>query len=204
MMVLKQLMDARIALQGVELKKSGLNKFAGYSYFELGDFLPTVQTLFRERGLSGVVSFGSDKATLTISHEDGSAIAIECPMSEANLKGCHPVQNLGAVLTYTRRYLWVTAMEIVEHDAIDSSKPTVSIHTATDGALIDPKRLPVLKRVAAAMVEAHSRDDIAGAYEESEGITDAEERTALWNILQPHSACRSAVKAYKESLKGKV
>jgi hypothetical protein len=44
-------------------------------------------------------------------------------MSEANLKGCHPVQNLGAVQTYTRRYLWVAALEIVEHDAIDSNEP---------------------------------------------------------------------------------
>ena len=43
-------------------------------------------------------------------------------MSEANLKGCHPVQNLGAVETYIRRYLWVAALEIVEHDAVDSSE----------------------------------------------------------------------------------
>jgi hypothetical protein len=42
-------------------------------------------------------------------------------MSEAALKGCHPVQNLGAVQTYIRRYLWVAALEIVEHDAVDSS-----------------------------------------------------------------------------------
>jgi hypothetical protein len=32
------------------------------------------------------------------------------------------VQNIGAVETYQRRYLWVTAMEIVEHDALDSSE----------------------------------------------------------------------------------
>jgi hypothetical protein len=42
-------------------------------------------------------------------------------MAEANLKGAHPIQNLGAVLSYQRRYLWMAAMEIVEHDIIDSS-----------------------------------------------------------------------------------
>jgi hypothetical protein len=52
---------------------------------------------------------------------DLSKIEITSPMSEAALKGCHAVQNLGAVQTYIRRYLWVTALEIVEHDAIDSS-----------------------------------------------------------------------------------
>jgi hypothetical protein len=44
-------------------------------------------------------------------------------MSSAALKGCHEVQNLGAVQTYLRRYLWTNAFEIVEHDSIDSAKP---------------------------------------------------------------------------------
>jgi hypothetical protein len=35
-------MEARIRLQSTELKKSGLNKFAGYTYFELGDFIPAI------------------------------------------------------------------------------------------------------------------------------------------------------------------
>ena len=42
------------------------------------------------------------------------------PMSSASLKGCHDVQNLGAVQTYLRRYLWTNAFEIVEHDALDA------------------------------------------------------------------------------------
>jgi len=42
-------------------------------------------------------------------------------MAEANLKGAHPIQNLGAVLSYQRRYLWMAALEIVEHDIIDAS-----------------------------------------------------------------------------------
>ena len=53
--------------------------------------------------------------------EDGSQFVITSPMSTAKLKACHEVQNLGAVQTYLRRYLWVVALEIVEHDAIDSS-----------------------------------------------------------------------------------
>jgi hypothetical protein len=31
------------------------------------------------------------------------------------------VQNIGAVETYQRRYLWVAALEIVEHDALDAT-----------------------------------------------------------------------------------
>jgi hypothetical protein len=122
MSVHKKLMQARIELQGTQLKKSGLNKFAGYSYFELGDFLPTIQAIFNRLGLCGVVSYSIEYATLTITDtEDGTVIVITSPMAEANLKGTHPIQNLGAVETYSRRYLWMTAMEIVEHDILDAS-----------------------------------------------------------------------------------
>jgi ERF superfamily len=124
MSVHKKLMEARIKLQSAKLEKTGNNKFAGYTYFELGDFIPTVNTIFNEVGLCGVVSYAIDIATLTITDvDDGSQILITSPMAEAMLKGCHPIQNLGATETYTRRYLWVAAMEIVEHDALDSSPP---------------------------------------------------------------------------------
>lgn len=124
MSVHKKLMQARIKLQGIELSKSGHNKFAGYKYFELGDFLPAIQTIFNEIGLCGVVSYNNEYASLCITDvEDSTVIVITSPMAEANLKGTHPIQNLGAVETYQRRYLWMTALEIVEHDILDASEP---------------------------------------------------------------------------------
>jgi hypothetical protein len=124
MSVHKKLMQARVKLQGIKLKKSGQNKFAGYSYFELGDFLPEIQQIFNDLGLCGVVSYDIEYARLCITDvEDGTTIVITSPMAEANLKGTHPIQNLGAVETYQRRYLWMTAMEIVEHDILDASEP---------------------------------------------------------------------------------
>ena len=122
MSVHKKLMEARIRLYNTKLKKTGLNKFAGYSYFELGDFLPDIQIIFYELDLCGVVSYDASYATLSITDtNDGTVIVISSPMAGAELKGAHPIQNLGAVETYQRRYLWMTALEIVEHDAIDSS-----------------------------------------------------------------------------------
>ena len=122
MSVHKKLMAARIKLQNMEIKKSGLNKFAGYSYFELADFVPPIQSIFNELGLCGVVSFTTEYAQLCITDvEDGTVIVITSPMADANLKGAHPIQNLGAVESYQRRYLWMTALEIVEHDIIDAA-----------------------------------------------------------------------------------
>jgi 16S rRNA (uracil1498-N3)-methyltransferase len=42
MSVYKKLQEARILLQNTKLNKSGKNKFAGFSYFELSDFIPQV------------------------------------------------------------------------------------------------------------------------------------------------------------------
>lgn len=122
--VYAKLQAARIKLHSTELKKSGHNKFAGYSYFELADFVVPALKIFDSLSLCGVVSFGKELATLTIVDlESGEKIEITSPMSTAALKGCHEVQNLGAVETYIRRYLWVAALEIVEHDALDASEP---------------------------------------------------------------------------------
>lgn len=203
MSVHRKLMQARIALQGRKMNKSGLNKFAGYSYFELGDFLPSVMDIFNEIGLCGVISFGTDVATLTITDVDGGGeIVITSPMAEAQLKGCHPVQNLGATETYLRRYLWVTAMEIVEHDALDATtgkdKPKI-VHTPTQGAAdaVSEDDKQYLQEMAVECIAMVAHGNPAGARERIEvDMLDAEQKTYLWTLLD--SKTRSAIKAAKQ------
>jgi hypothetical protein len=126
MSVYKKLQQARMLLQGTKLTKSGKNKFAGYEYFELGDFLPAIQKICNDIGLCGIVSFNHEMAYLQINDvEDGTSIMFTSPMSSAALKGCHDVQNLGAVQSYLRRYLWTNAFEIVEHDVLDATTGSI-------------------------------------------------------------------------------
>lgn len=140
MSVYKKLQQARLALQNTKLTKSGKNKFAGYEYFELGDFLPQIQKICGEIGLCGTVSFTQDTAYLSIYDVDapGHFTTFTSPMSSASLKGCHEVQNLGAVQTYLRRYLYTSAFEICEHDALD----------ATTGAVEPEKKVDVIKKTS--------------------------------------------------------
>jgi hypothetical protein len=202
-MVHKKLMQARIMLQNAPLKKSGHNKFAGYSYFELGDFIPTINAIFNEVGLCGVVSYDTEIASLTITDtDDGTSLVITSPMAEANLKGCHPIQNLGAVETYTRRYLWVTAMEIVEHDALDSSAPIKEekvIITPTQGAMdnIPEDEQIYLKELAMDLIALCDKEEPKTAWVKLEAENlDAEQKIALWTLLP--SKVRSALKKAKE------
>ena len=199
----KKLMDARILLQQAPLKKSGHNKFAGYSYFELGDFLPTINQIFSRVGLCGVVSFDKELATLTITDtEDSTEIKLTSPMADANLKGCHPIQNLGAVETYTRRYLWVSAMEIVEHDALDSSAPLKEdkvIISPTQGAQNDIpiEELRYLEEVAIELIAMCEQGDPRAALVKlDEENLDNEQKIALWTLMP--SKVRSALKKAKE------
>ena len=123
MTIYQKLNAARSEFHTLKLKKTGHNKFAGYYYFELADFLIPALEVFAKHGLCAIVGFEADTATMRIvDAETGETVTITSPMGSAALKGCHEVQNIGAVETYQRRYLWVAALEIVEHDALDSGQ----------------------------------------------------------------------------------
>jgi len=200
----KKLMNVRIQLQNTKLKKSGINKFAGYQYFELADFIPTVNELLNNNGLCGVVSFSQDLATLTITdQDDNSQIVITTPMSDAPLKGCLPVQNLGAVQTYLRRYLWVAALEIVEHDALDATtgrKGDAPVITPKGGIGDDlpddiKEYLEELADKVTTLVKQERPKEARFALE-SENL-EADQKTWLWGKLD--SKVRTAITKAKEA-----
>jgi hypothetical protein len=109
-------------LQSADLKKSGRNTFQKYSYFELSDFMPTIIQAESDFGFVNLIGFepidGEVFAVLTIKDE-ADEIRIMSPIADAGVKGVSAIQALGAVHTYLRRYLYVMAYEISEHDAID-------------------------------------------------------------------------------------
>lgn len=123
--IFEKLQDARCELQEMNLKKSGNNKYSGYMYYELGDFLPEINNLMKKYKLFSDISFG-ELAVLTITNTEkpDEKITFTSTIAEANLKGCHPIQNLGAIQTYLRRYLYMNAFEIVEHDLLDAVTDT--------------------------------------------------------------------------------
>lgn len=108
--------------QEANVKKSGQNKYAGYTYFELNDILPICNKICNEIKAVCVLNFTETVATLQFidCEKTDDVITFTSPMSEATLKGCHKVQNLGAVETYIKRYLYQNCFEIAENDALDS------------------------------------------------------------------------------------
>lgn len=150
MNVYQRLNDAREEFHTLKLTKTGKNTFAGYSYFELGDFLLPAMRVFAKNGLCALpVSFSADIASMTIVNVEKptEAITFESPMGSAALKGCHEVQNIGAVETYQRRYLWVAALEIVEHDALDATTGKAGNEAPTQTKAITADQLGTLRNL---------------------------------------------------------
>ena len=98
-------------------------------------------------------------------------------MALAALKGCHPVQNLGASQTYLRRYLWTTAMGIVEHDALDSVKQEAPSHEEIVQAAVDANidSLQYIRR----MLSDATADNISFAREAFKEMDETTQRQ-LW------------------------
>jgi len=167
MNVYQKLNRARAEFHVSEIKKSGLNKFAGYKYFELADFVIPALEIFNEVGLTSIIRFGKDIAEFIVvnTEKPDEIIVFTSPMSTAALKGCHEVQNLGAVQTYITRYLWVSVLHIVEHDALDATTGSKVVEEGTpdEGRMLD---------YIAAIEATTTVDELKNIYIEAFAATD--------------------------------
>jgi hypothetical protein len=134
MNVFEKLQQARVKLQNTKLKKSGKNGYSGFTYFELADFIPTVNLIFNELKLCSNFSIMNNTAMLDIinSEEPKEQTRFTMPTTELQLKGCTAIQALGGVNTYCRRYLYLNALEIVEADMLDPKAGTIEENNDTD------------------------------------------------------------------------
>ena len=199
--VYSKLQKARVLLQEQPLKKSGFNSFAGFKYFELADFLPTINVIFDNLGLCSVFSIIDGKATLRIvDSESGGVIYFSSPIAEAGAGKAPPIQALGSMHTYLRRYLMLNALEITEHDAVDatikkdepkSAKPiTVDVFDS-----MDDETKELIENIAMDVRMLMQRNDMQGVIDYINlQEFGADEKTAFWSRLD--SKERSAIKKF--------
>lgn len=125
--IYQKLAKLRYDIQRAPLKKTGHNGFQKFDYFELKDFIPTVMKMCDEIGLVGQVTIADGDATLTVINaetpDETLAFTVPWVMSTGS---SNPIQNLGATITYIRRYLWMMALELVENDIVDAQDTTVA------------------------------------------------------------------------------
>ena len=123
MNIYEKIQNVKKELLEMKLKKTGENKFAGFKYYELSDITPAIIELCDKYKLFTKVSFNYEKAILEITdiEKTEDTIVYTSPMEELELKGCNKIQALGGTETYQRRYLYMTAFDIIESDMFDAT-----------------------------------------------------------------------------------
>ena len=152
----ESIISIRVKLQNAKLKKSGKNKFAGFDYFELADFLPKLNELMLEEGVNDRFYIQDDYATLEIQKgqeinvyripfvlfDTPTKIKEDVDTGEVReVKSMQDIQYLGALNTYYKRYLYLNAFGITDREVIDSmnneeiSNKKEEVRKATKGQL---------------------------------------------------------------------
>lgn len=153
--VYQKLSEARAEFLKAPVKKSGVNRFAEFKYFELEDIVPVATNIFEKLGLTftttidnnmfvgtlydndnpntidGVITFSIPMIPLTVTDKNGE---IKAPA------GMNSIQALGASITYMRRYLYMLCLDIVEADAFDATSGKTDPDTVKDKAPKKSKR----------------------------------------------------------------
>lgn len=188
MNIYEKLQKARVTLQEKELKKSGKNKFAGFQYFELKDFLPHINSILSELKLFSKFDLKDGTATLAIidSEKPDEVLVFETPSETVELKGSTAIQALGATHTYLKRYLYLNALEIIESDLLDSisgSEKAPESGKTKPSKLSDQTLSTVIDMIAQAEDEALERKVLKGYKVESlEALTEKQAQTVITTL----------------------
>ena len=119
----QKLAEIKLELSMAQIKKSGVNKYSGFTYYELADILPAIISLCSKYGVYTYTSYDNDMAKLTAVNTNNPTeqFSITSPMRTFELKGSNAIQVLGGIETYSRRYLYLAMFDIVESDSFDAN-----------------------------------------------------------------------------------
>ena len=117
-----KIQQGKLMFRASGVKKTGRNNFQKYSYFTLEDILSAMIPICIELKLSTRFVFSATAGNMIIrDEEDGSECFFTTPLPEVkNENPRKAMQDIGALQTYARRYLYLQAFEIEEVDTIDA------------------------------------------------------------------------------------
>lgn len=122
----ESIIKIRVELQNSKIKKSGKNKYAGFEYYELGDFLPKLNELMQKEKVNDLFTIENDEVKLTlIKGEEKQEYKMpfrifETPLTKDGKQSMQDIQYLGALNTYYKRYLYLNAFGITDGEVIDT------------------------------------------------------------------------------------
>ena len=144
-----KLKQIKVELRKVINTKSGYNTHSKFKYYQLEDFLPQILEAFSKYNIYNEYSIDTDLEIVeertdfdgdgtphksvtkrpveyaylylkNLDNEDDEMI-YRLKTAEASVYGAAAIQNLGAKITYMKRYVYMSLLDIVEPDAVDSA-----------------------------------------------------------------------------------
>lgn len=120
--IYEKMVLARSIFYSSPKKKTGYNPHLKSNFFQLDDIVPIVTKIETSCNLFFHITF-EDKGVLTVFNTEKPAefIKYTTPFSIGGIKGMSEIQAIGAVETYSRRYLYQMALDVIETDELDGT-----------------------------------------------------------------------------------
>ena len=108
-------------MSSMKFSKTGRNSFTKFNYFQLDDFEPTLEKLCSQYGIVTYFMFALDAARMVVVDADDPTqkIEVDSPVDVSFGKTSTKMQDIGAMQTYARRYLFMSFFGITESDFLD-------------------------------------------------------------------------------------
>ena len=198
MNVYQKLIAARKRFQEMDVKKSGVNRFADFKYFELADIVPAKTRIFAELGLLDVVTFSESEAVAQLFNVDNpdESMIFTSPMralstvSQTGKNKMNELQGLGAEETYQRRYLYMMILDIVEADSFDAtsgqndSNKSQNVSEKPQKAVESTNVVSMNKESTTRPASQSEREDVKKALTNVDGNADTAQVNAIIRALK--------------------
>jgi hypothetical protein len=168
-----------------------------FKYAPLDSIMDMLKPLFKAHQLGLIQAVDTDTLTTRLIHVTGQWIESSTFLNKDHAN----MQGFGGEVTYKRRYALSSLLGIVSDEDNDApsfrSSPTMGV---IDN--LTPRRQSLIRDLALIIEEKFADGNDWGAYEECVSITDVEEKTALWGLL--NSKVRTAIKKMSEQERNKA
>ena len=151
MNIYEKISAVRTALLSRNLSKD--KKAFKYSYIDLPQIESAVTEECAKVKLMTLVDFPDNHAVMTaFDLESEQVVQISVPVNAdmVEIQGSQKIQNVGGMMTYMRRYLYMTMFAISEHDSVEgigkASQEVAHDMDTTEADKKDPKRTELINK----------------------------------------------------------
>ena len=126
--IMKKINDGRSYFQQQDIKKSGKNKYQHFNYFELQDIIPIKNEICTKFKIADYFIFDIEKQNARLEiydleqddQQDPVTFQILVPEPQ-EMNSTKRMQEIGALQTYSHRYLLLQFLDVTECDRIDAT-----------------------------------------------------------------------------------